>query len=205
MHVYAIQHPGGLVKIGRTSKPNERLRSIQYGGGFSAVRVWVSSALENSSAVETEAHKAAQANRVDGEWFSISFTDAVSVISSAIESYMPIQQSKQCPIKADFSSRLNRACDNQGVPERGRRLVLAKLVGVSGEAARKWLSGEAMPAMNHVSVLASHLKVNAQWLLTGKNAEEMSPADTILSSLSPEHQAQALRMLKAFAASCRTH
>lgn len=72
--------------------------------------------------------------------------------------------------KALFSQRLNRVCDDARVPMRGRRIMLAKLTGVSGEAARKWLSGDAIPAMDHIASLAGHFKCSAQWLLTGQDA-----------------------------------
>lgn len=66
-----------------------------------------------------------------------------------------------------FSQRLNKVCDEANLPMRGRRAMLAQLTGVSGEAARKWLSGEAIPAMTHVAALATHFGSSAQWLLTG--------------------------------------
>lgn len=69
--------------------------------------------------------------------------------------------------KAMFSQRLNKVCDEANLPMRGRRAMLAQLTGVSGEAARKWLSGEAIPAMTHVAALATHFGSSAQWLLTG--------------------------------------
>jgi hypothetical protein len=75
--------------------------------------------------------------------------------------------------KQAFARRLNALCDAENVPQRGRRVALAKVTGVSGEAARKWISGEAIPAMDHVVILATHFRVNAQWLLTGLGPQEI--------------------------------
>src|ERR1700693_4217390 len=51
---------------------------------------------------------------------------------------------------------------------------LAKLVGVARETARQWeLSegeGGTAPARSRIKIVAKHLKVNAEWLLTGNDA-----------------------------------
>lgn len=108
--------------------------------------------------------------------------------------------------KALFSQRLNRVCDDARVPMRGRRIMLAKLTGVSGEAARKWLSGDAIPAMTHVSALATHFNASAQWLLTGQDAtntdgltltEEETRVILMLRRLPPREREMAVRVIAA--------
>jgi len=89
--------------------------------------------------------------------------------------------------KEAFSARLNQVCAESGQPERGRRVGLAKVAGVSGEAARKWLSGEAIPAMDHVAVISAHYRVQAQWLLTGVGRKEIERETDTLTDEEREH------------------
>lgn len=106
-----------------------------------------------------------------------------------------------------FSQRLNKVCDEANLPMRGRRIMLAHLTGVSGEAARKWLSGEAIPAMTHVAALATHFGSSAQWLLTGHDdasndglltlTDEEKRLVLMLRSLPANERAMALRMISA--------
>jgi len=82
--------------------------------------------------------------------------------------------------KAQFAERLNQACDLAGIPSgRGRRADLARMFNVSGESARKWLSGESIPKSSRVVQIALRLGVNGEWLLTGRGemrqAESASP------------------------------
>lgn len=110
--------------------------------------------------------------------------------------------------KEAFSARLNQVCAEAGQPERGRRVGLAKVAGVSGEAARKWLSGEAIPAMDHIAVISAHYRVQAQWLLTGLGRKDVEgEADTLtdeerehikrLRSLPAPERARAFRVVDA--------
>jgi transcriptional regulator with XRE-family HTH domain len=92
--------------------------------------------------------------------------------------------------KALFSRRLNQACDDAGEPKRGRRVSLARITGVSGEAARKWLSGESIPAMDHVAAIATHYNISAQWLLTGLR----EPEDKGVGSLTDEEMQHIKRL-----------
>ena len=81
--------------------------------------------------------------------------------------------------KLDFSARLNSACSDAKQPiqeGRGRRSelrrrVLSQGLKVSGEAVRKWLSGETIPSMDNIRFIAIALDVEADWLLTGRRAK----------------------------------
>lgn len=86
--------------------------------------------------------------------------------------------------KEDFADRLNQACLNADPPipdghgrraELRRRVMAAGLPKVSGEAVRKWLSGESIPSMDNIRFIALALRVNAEWLLTGRKASENYP------------------------------
>lgn len=83
-----------------------------------------------------------------------------------------------------FSTRLNRALDRSGfIQGRGRRQQLASVLGVSGEAARKWLSGESMPSMQHATHLARIACAEVDWLLTGRSSAPPTLPD--LPNVSP--------------------
>jgi hypothetical protein len=79
--------------------------------------------------------------------------------------------------KTDFSERLNKACDEADPPivtGRGRREELRRRLEhqqglkLSGESVRKWLSAESVPSMDNARRLAALLKINVDWLLTGR-------------------------------------
>ena len=109
--------------------------------------------------------------------------------------------------KQAFSSRLHQMCADAGMPVRGRAVALAKLADVSKEAARKWLNGEAIPAMDHVVIIAQHYAVSADWLLTGKKQPEIGAAGALtdeeikhierLRCLPPDERARAFRVIEA--------
>lgn len=84
-HVYVIERPDKVVKIGKTKAPTKRIRSICLQGGFEANRVFVSSDLRNAAFVERAAHHALSEFRVIGEWFDCSFSTASAVVDSAID------------------------------------------------------------------------------------------------------------------------
>ena len=67
-----------------------------------------------------------------------------------------------------FAKRLNVACDQKGVPPKGkgRQTAVAKLFDVSQKGARKWLEGEAMPSLWRIRNIALILDVSGEWLLT---------------------------------------
>jgi hypothetical protein len=76
-----------------------------------------------------------------------------------------------------FKVRLMRACDESPhVPElgRGRQVYLAKSLGVTQEAVRKWLVGESLPRPEKVRVLAKFLNVDHTWLSLGTSPLETS-------------------------------
>lgn len=76
-----------------------------------------------------------------------------------------------------FKDRLNEACNkSSSIPEygKGRQVTIAKMMGVSQEAVRKWLSGEARPRANSVKKLAKILDVEYIWLTLGSDQDAVS-------------------------------
>lgn len=109
--------------------------------------------------------------------------------------------------KLAFSERLHQARADAGMPKRGRRIELARVVNVSGEAARKWLAGESIPAMDHIVQLSQYFRIDAQWLLTGMQQKQNGVSGTLteeeiqhiqrLRCLSPSERARAFRVVEA--------
>lgn len=87
--------------------------------------------------------------------------------------------------KIEFSKRLCLALEHAGVSaERGQISVVAKMFGVSGESARKWLSGESIPATKRIAEMAYRLGVNGEWLLA--NHGPMLPTEVNQTEGEPE-------------------
>lgn len=66
-----------------------------------------------------------------------------------------------------FAQRLVQACNEAGIPGRGRQTLIAKKLNVSQQAVRKWLDGLSYPEMPRAVELANLLEVNVNWLLQG--------------------------------------
>jgi hypothetical protein len=74
--------------------------------------------------------------------------------------------------RESFAGRLHEALADQGREERGRAAYLAKIGRVSSTAAGKWLSGESLPGMENVVLVATELGVCVEWLLTGRGPKK---------------------------------
>jgi len=70
-------------------------------------------------------------------------------------------------VKEDFSKRLHTAMDAVGYPVRGRARVLSKQFSISDKGAGKWLNADAIPETSKIPLIASFLKVNSEWLISG--------------------------------------
>lgn len=75
----------------------------------------------------------------------------------------------------EFHQRLTRAAGNSSqIPEygMGRQTFIAKELGVSQEAVRKWFAGESKPRSAAMSNLATLLDVELVWLSLGVDHSE---------------------------------
>lgn len=79
--------------------------------------------------------------------------------------------------KNGFSNRLEYAANTSTtIPDHGfgRQVQIAKAMGVSQEAVRKWFSGESSPRHNMMKKLANLLDVNYVWLALGNDQKEIA-------------------------------
>jgi transcriptional regulator with XRE-family HTH domain len=73
-------------------------------------------------------------------------------------------------MESSFAERFNKVCDlHPDIPAvgAGRQTAIAKLVGVSQEAVRKWLAGVSEPRSRKMQQLAELLDVSFVYLATG--------------------------------------
>jgi len=79
-HVYVFEATSGLVKIGHTTQPEQRLKKIQSASGFQIKRQFVSAPCYNYMEVEMNLQKEFAERRQQGEWFAIGFQTAVEAL-----------------------------------------------------------------------------------------------------------------------------
>lgn len=98
-----------------------------------------------------------------------------------------------------FSDRLNELLDARGFAPKhqGRQVQLAKAVGLSQKAVRKWLEAEGMPELTRLIELAVRFNCHLEWLATGRG-----PRDLTLAPEQP-HQRLVDRLRTADAATVR--
>jgi transcriptional regulator with XRE-family HTH domain len=192
MHVYAIESPSGLVKIGRSTNPDQRITALSSAGGFEPVSAWYSLPVPNAAAIEKGAHALMADARQIGEWFRCSFEAAVVAICQEIMSDNDI---KCDPLTERFAVALRAEMTKQGVTQ----LALANRSGVAQTAISALLSQSKSPTLRTIEKIAAALGIEPSSLIKSDNP---SDPETILSTLSESDRAQAIRMLRAFAASC---
>ncbi len=70
---------------------------------------------------------------------------------------------------AGFAERLQEACNAADIPQgRARSGSIAQRFGVSTEAVRQWLNGQAVPEMSRLLELSEELECSLDWLLLGR-------------------------------------
>ena len=70
-------------------------------------------------------------------------------------------------IRQNFAARLDLACKQKGLPEKGRGVQIANIVKVTTKAVSKWFNAETMPSTSNIYTLAHFLGVTPEWLTYG--------------------------------------
>ena len=85
MYVYVIKSDAGPIKIGISSNPDNRLKSLQ-GSCPHALALVFTKVVHRSIAesIEKQAHDSLAGNRMRGEWFNVTAEDAIYVVNMAI-------------------------------------------------------------------------------------------------------------------------
>jgi len=90
-----------------------------------------------------------------------------------------VQQIQQRVVMSSFQNRLNEACSvSPEVPRfgKGQQTYIARELGCSQEAVRKWFSGESIPRAKMGQKLAKFLDVSYAWLVMGATYGEVDVA-----------------------------
>jgi|HubBroStandDraft_6_1064221.scaffolds.fasta_scaffold09760_5 hypothetical protein len=155
-YVYVITS-GQFQKIGFSNDPQNRLSALKTGSPF-PLEVGFKLLCANADAVERRAHFALRFRRCNGEWFDVSFADAVEVVIAAKrlveQNVIPFWRAQQDP-----NSQLVRILQRvqwevaQRYDETGDLVLSPAVEGAMIDAlheynARLWSSGvksEALP------------------------------------------------------------
>ena len=90
-YVYVIEcSKRSVVKIGKSIRPEKRVKDLlsQAGINEDESRVYISSPHYGYSETELESHQALEGKRINGEWFEVSFEEAVSIVERAVSEKM---------------------------------------------------------------------------------------------------------------------
>jgi len=83
-HVYVVEYDNGLVKIGKTMNPDQRIKALRTMSSANVVRHFMSEVTMDPHRIESMAHRHFKAFRKHGEFFGISMVDAESFIMNAV-------------------------------------------------------------------------------------------------------------------------
>ncbi len=184
MQVYVIERTDGLVKIGRSINPNQRIKSLERQGGFRSSRAWISIPGTFDAKAEIRAHHVLDGHRAIGEWFDVDFDQAVVAVVDngktpppAVDYKLPRSENS----KTRFADRLSQALTLAGVTDKtiDKKRHLSAIASVTERHAGNYLTGEKLPTMEGMIGLAIQLGVALEWLATGRGP--MLPVLTELS------------------------
>ena len=101
-HVY-VMACGDRTKVGRSIKPEERRKTLEFGSGLRVTLEFCSDPILNASAVEAAAHVILADKRSIGEWFSVDAATAIGAVEKALSGYRGEKKKYAAP----FSMRLD--------------------------------------------------------------------------------------------------
>ena len=86
---YVMQNENGLVKIGISKQIDIRQKTLEHASGYNIVKVFYIKSKRKAHIVESELHEIFSEYRKLGEWFELSFKEAVATTKklSVIEAY----------------------------------------------------------------------------------------------------------------------
>jgi len=89
-----------------------------------------------------------------------------------------------------FANRLQRACDQAGVPDGRQRVVaVATHFGVARETARLWFAGRALPELSRLIEIAGEYRCSLDWLAMGREtASGIGEQASGYEALSPQER-----------------
>jgi len=80
LHIYVLKNQFQLIKIGIASNVGKRIKNIQTNSGVPIIQHYESPSCANATQIEKAVHEHFAEHRKLGEWFDISFDDAVDYV-----------------------------------------------------------------------------------------------------------------------------
>jgi hypothetical protein len=114
--VYVMSDGPNRTKVGVTTNPEQRLRSLRVNRLSMVALVWCSEPRFDASLIEGEAHYALLPFRIRSEWFAVSADAALAAVRQAI------------------------AMADDGTAKRPRRLPDGRMFGTNGKLIRRLVS-----------------------------------------------------------------
>lgn len=88
-YLYAAKITDGMVKIGRSKDPQKRLLYMQYNGRLAFSETFISDLFQDYIEVEAQLHSQFAVKKRTGEWFDITFDEAVAAIKELAKTLVP--------------------------------------------------------------------------------------------------------------------
>lgn len=89
--LYIIERNWSEVKVGISQSPKNRMRAIETQGGFHRTNSYITQDVRNPYALESACHKKLNHLRTKGEWFGISFEEAIGELLPIIDEHIEKQ------------------------------------------------------------------------------------------------------------------
>lgn len=86
--VYVFDMSGKFVKIGVSKDTNKRSRQVSTSSGISVTRIYESDLLDDSFLIENKMHTLFKERRILGEFFSVSFEEAVTALKAMTKGHL---------------------------------------------------------------------------------------------------------------------
>ena len=105
-NVYVVEKENGLVKIGVSENVKSRIATLSMQGGFKVKNLYATEKCSNHYNLERIIHANLRDKRRIGEWFEMSFEEAVSTV----DKYFSIYGKKE-NVKKDYSTMADKFWD----------------------------------------------------------------------------------------------
>lgn len=143
--IYVVKREDGLVKIGVSRDPENRIRTLEMQGGFTSVAQYSSLPYLNAFQIESAIHDQLKEFRAKGEWFAISYEVAIECVVRLCVDMGEIPRDRQ-PSAAPADQPRTGPCSSLSVREREILSVLGDVLPKLSELEKEKLLafGEGM-------------------------------------------------------------
>lgn len=87
-YLYVLEFTNATIKIGITKEKVKRLKAISSASGMNITRNFFTEKINNVQDLETDLHRFFKSKRLNGEFFSVPFDEAVSEVKRRLQKQM---------------------------------------------------------------------------------------------------------------------